>query len=314
MFDGTPFVWSCSRFFRLFPNLGSTVTTPTLLDPNAAQLFIPQDIGGGKGLFAPWAFCVGTRISYLAEDGIQQSDGSSSASITDEDLYLLFPHDGQPAQPVTVGTITVYPPNMTLTSRLRLAEVDGFVYFDFVDVNGTQRSLVYNIITKVWSVDDYTPTVGIHYEDEGTSVHAMILGGTNGIAYISGGNTDGTGLPFPCEMRMPQLSELPGGYEVPIDGFLGLQSSQAGNISLVVNVDGADNLITVPVTTSYARIYQRLSAVKGKILAFGLAAPFAFSLFQRDCQFACGSWGRSAQADPINPFSDLRRAQSPKIQ
>jgi len=200
-----------------------------------------------------------------------------------------------------------------MTASLRLAEVDGFVYFDFVDTNGTQRSLVYNIITKVWAIDDYTPTVGIHYQDEGPSVHAMILGGTNGIAYLSGGPTDGTGQPFPCEMRMPQMSELPGGYEIPIDGFLGLQGSQAGTISLVVNVDGVDNLITVPVTTNYARIYQRLLALKGKILAFGLVSAFPFQLFQRDTEFRCGNWGRQGAAGPINPFSDLRRAQTPKI-
>jgi hypothetical protein len=314
MFGTTPFVWSSGRLFLLQPNLGSTVTSPTLLDPNAAQLFIPDPVPGSKGLFAPWAFSVGTMIHYLSGDGIYQSNGSGSDSITEEDLYLLFPHDGQPAQAVTVGTITINPPNMSLSSKLRLAEIDGFVYFDFVDINGTQRTLVYNIITKVWAVDDYTPTVGVHYQDEGQGVHAMILGGTNGIAYISGGPTDGTGFPFPCEMRMPQLSELPGGYEVPIDAFLGLQSSQNGNISLVVNVDGADNLITVPVTTNYERLYQRLSAVKGKILAFGLAAPFGFTLFQRDCQVRCGNWGRADAAPPTNPFSDLRRAQSSKIQ
>lgn len=314
IFDGTPYAWTNRRFFRLFPNLGSTVTTPTPLDPNATQLFIPQDVGGGKGLFANWAFCVGTKIHYLAEDGIYQSDGQGSGSITDNDLYLLFPHDGQDAQAITVGSITVNPPNMKITNALKLAEIDGFVYFDYVDTTGNQVTLVYSIITKTWSLDQYTPQVVTHYQDEGIETHAMILGSNTGLAFTSNGSSDGDGNPFGMDMRMPQLSELAGGYEVPIDGFMGLLGSQNGTISLVVNVDGVDNLISVPITTSYKRVYQRLNALKGKILAFGLSSAFPFELVQRDTQFSCGAWGRSEQATPINPFSDLRRSQAPKVQ
>lgn len=306
MYDGNPFVWSSDRLFRLTPNLGS-------LGPLGLQLFIPYEVAGKTGLFSRWAFCVGDLIYYLGKDGIYVSNGSSSQSITNTDLYLLFPHDGQPGQSVTIGSITFFPPDMTQTAKLRLSYIDQHVYFDYVDTSGAQRTMVYNTFANIWGVDDYTPTVLTHYADEGDGAHAMILGGTDGKAYLSGGVTDGTGIAFPCEMRMSQMSELPGGYEMPYDAFLGLQGSQAGNVSLVLNVDGVDYPVSVPVTTSYGRNYVRSQPVKGKILASALTASFPFSVFLRDCQIRCGAWGRDGEATPVNPFSSLRRAQTPKV-
>ena len=313
MYGSTPYVWSSDRLFVLNPNLGQTVTAPTPLTVSTTQLFVPYPVPGGKGLFAQWCFCVGDLLYYRSKSGIEGSNGSSSQSITDQDLYLLFGHDGQPGQPVTVGSITFFPPDDTKLNNQRLSHVDGHVYFDYIDTNGTQRTMVYNTISNTWGVDDYTPTVLIHYADEGKGIHAMVLGGSNGIAYTAAGIVDGAGSPFPCEARMPQLSELQGGYTVPYDGFLGLQGSQSGDISLVVNVDGTDNPVSVPVTTQYFKNYVRLNASKGKILAFGMVSTFPFTAFLRDIEFRVGKWGRQDQATPVNPFGNMRRAAAPKV-
>lgn len=313
MYGSTPYVWSSDRMFVLNPNLGQSVTAPTPLTVSAIQLFVPYPVPGGKGLFAQWCFCVGDLMYYRSKDGIEASSGASSQSITDQDLYLLFGHDGQPGQPVTIGSITFNPPDDTKLTSQRLSYIDRHLYFDYIDTTGAHRTMVYNTISNTWGVDDYTPTVGIHYADEGKGVHAMVLGGTNGIAYTASGITDGTGMPFPCEARMPQLSELEGGYTVPYDGFIGLQGSQQGDISLVVNVDGEDNPVSVPVTEEYFKDYVRLSPTKGKLLAFGLVSTFPFTVFLRDCQFRVGAWGRQDHATPTNPFSSLRRASAPKV-
>lgn len=312
MYGSTPYVWSSDRLFVLTPNLGSTVTAPTPLDPSATQLFIPYPVPGSKGLFAQWGFCVGDSMYYRSKDGIEMSNGSGSESITDEDLYLLFGHDGQPGQPVTVGTITFYPPDDTKLNNQRLSFVDGHVYFDYVDTNNTQRTMVYNTKSKIWGVDDYNPTVLIHYGDEGQGLHAMVMGASDGRAYTAGGIVDGNGLAFPCEARMPQLSELSGGYTTVYDGFLGLQGSQQSSISLVVNADGMDNSLSVPVTTSYAKSYIRSEPIKGKILAFAMVSTFPFTAFIRDGEFRIGRWGRGDQMTPVNPFSNPRRAMTPK--
>jgi hypothetical protein len=313
MYDGLPFVWTSERLFRLEPNLGVAVTTPTLLDPNAAQLFIPREVPGTKGLFAQWCFCVGDAMYSRGKDGIYASNGSSSASITDKDLYLLFPHDGQPGQSVTIGSYTFQPPDDTQLQKQRLCFYDQFLYFDYVDVTGAQRTLVYDPITDIWGPDDYTPQVSVHYGDEGKGVHNMILGAIDGRAYLNTGLVDGNLLPFAVDMRMPQLSELATGYTVPYDGFLGLMAAAAGTVNLIVNVDGADNVIPVPVGTSYFKSYVRLLALKGKILAFGLSSAAPFTNFLRDSQWRCGEWGRDGNMTPINPFSSPRRAQAPKI-
>jgi hypothetical protein len=313
MYGATPYMWSSDRLYVLTPNLGSTVTSPTLLDPNPSQLFIPYPVAGSKGLFAQWGFCSGDAIYYRSKSGIEASNGSSSQSITDEDLSLLFGHDGQPGQPVTIGSITFFPPDDTKLNNQRLSFVDGFLYFDYIDTQGTQRTMVYNSKADVWGVDDYNPAVLTHYGDEGPGVHAMILGANDGRAYLGQGIVDGNNLPFPCEARMPQLSELIGQYTVPYEGILGLQGSQSGAISLVVNVDGVDNLVSVPVTSGYTKPYTRLPAVKGKILAFGAVSTFPFSLFLRDIQFQIGLWGREEVAHPVNPFSSVRRPTAPKV-
>lgn len=312
MYGSTSYVWSSERLFVLTPNLGSSVISPGALDPSLLQLFIPYPVPGSKGLFAQWGFCVGRAMYYRSKDGIEASDGSGSESITDEDLYLLFGHDGQPGQKVTIGSVTFFPPDDTKLNNQRLSCIDKHLYFDYIDTNGTQRTMVYSEIAKVWGVDDYTPTVLTHYADEGQGQHAMVMGGSNGKAYTSSGIVDGDLNPFPCEARMPQLSELTGGYTTPYDGFLGLQGSQQGSISLVVNVDGVDNLVSVPVGTAYAKAYIRPGPLKGKILAFALVSTFPFTAFLRDHEFRVGRWGRQSEMDKINPFSSTRRAAAPK--
>lgn len=315
MKDGIPFVWSSDRFYKLNPNLGSAVTSPTILDPSAVQLFVPYKVSE-NGLFAPWAFCAGDLIYYLGKDGIYGSNGASSASITDEDLYFLFPHDGQPGQQVTVGSLIFFPPDMTQTAKLRLSFVDGHLYFDYQDTNGTQRTLVYNPSRNVWGQDNYNPGVGVniltHYADEGKGVHGMILGGNDGLAYIMSGVND-NGNPIPCDIFMPTLSEREGGYEMFYDGFLGLQALAAGIMNLIIIIDGAQSVVSLPVTTEYRKPRVVLNPIKGKLTAFSISSVFPFTLFQRDCEFQCGLWGRDGAMEKINPFANLRRPLSPKI-
>jgi hypothetical protein len=311
MYGQTPYVWSSDKFYRLFPNLGSTVTAPTLLDPSATQLFIPQKISE-KGLWSPWAFCVGDSMYYLSKDGIYKNQGNESQSITDEDLYLLFPHDGKPGEAVTIGGITFNPPNMALNSSLRMSCVQKHIYFDYVDTLGVQRTMVYSEVSGIWGVDDYAAPVVMHYDLEGPATQEMLMGGADGNVYNDTGVDQDVGNAFPVEIRMPQLSELEGAYTVVEDGLLGLQASQQGNISLVINVDGTDNLITVPVTTAYSKVYTRVTPTKGKILAFALVGSFPFAAFLRDCQFNIGKWGRSEMCTPVNPFSRPTRAMEAK--
>jgi hypothetical protein len=320
MYDGTPYVWSSERFFRLYPTLatGGFLITGGQALPTGGATFTAIEVPNGKGLFARWAFAVGPRIWLLAKEGIYETTGGEPKSITDEDLFLLFPHDGQPGQAVTIGTITINPPDFTQSANLRLSFYDNHLYFDFVDTGATRRTLVLNVMERnpnaqVWSVDDYTPTVAIHYGEEGRGVHSLLLGGTDGKVYQASGTVDGGGAAFPMEIRMPQLSELAGGYETSNDGYLGFVAP--ANLTLIINVDGVDNSITVVPTTlnAYLRQYVRGPALKAKLLAFGLTSTQGFRLFQRDCEFRIGVWGRTGEYEKKNPFSHIRRASVSKI-
>lgn len=308
MYDSTPYVFSTEGLHRLYPTIGQ-----------GSALFAARRVPNTKGLFAKWALAVGRYIYALGKDGIYKTDGQLYQSITNQDLYMLFPHDGQPGTSITIGSVTVNPPDMTQPAKLRLSCYDEHLYFDFIDTFGVQRTLVYNEILDVWGVDDTTPTILTHYGDEGENVHGLICGGTDGNAYLMNGTQD-NGANFPCEMRFPTMSELATAYQLTPDGIIGLISNSG--VNLIVNVDGVDNVVVIPSTAGkYVRVYQRLPPIKGKLLAFALTAAQGFSLNRRDSQIRCGAWGRAQTAEvlssggmgPINPFSDLRRAYGPKV-
>jgi hypothetical protein len=308
MYDSTPYVFSTEGLHRLYPNIAQ--------GPN---LFIPRRVPNTKGLFATWGLAVGRFIYALGKDGIYKTDGASYESITQEDLRLLFPHDGIAAQAITLGTNTVNPPDFTQPSKLRLSCYDDHLYFDFVDTVGTQRTLVYDELFNVWGVDDYSPTLLTHYGDEGESTHGMIGGGSDGRAYLMTGAQD-NGTDFPCEMRFPVMGELPTSYQLVPDSIIGLISNSG--VNLVVNVDGTDVSVVIPSTAGkFVRLYQRLPPIKGKLLAFALTATKGFSLNRRESQVRVGAWGRAQTSEltssggmgPVNPFADLRRPYSVKV-
>ncbi len=308
VYYGVPYVFSSDQLYALLPNIGQST-----------QLFIPRKVANSKGLFARWALAQGRSIYALGKNGIYKTDLSSYESITNQDLNLLFPHDGQPGQAITLGTVTVNPPDMTKTSKLRISYYDDHLYFDFQDTLGVQRTLVYDELFNVWGIDDYTPNVLTHYGDEGEGAHAIVCGGIDGRAYLMSGLTD-SGNNFPCEMRFPQLGEYATAYHMVPNGILGLISNSG--VNLVLNVDGVDNVVLIPQTGGkFVRVFQWCPPVKGKLLAFALTAPQTFSLDRRECQFSIGAWGRENISDlvsggfmgPVNPFSDLRRAYASKV-
>lgn len=305
---GMPFVFTSEGLFELYPNIGL-----------GTQLFKPRRVPNAQGLFARWALAQGRFIYALGKDGIYKTDLSNYQSITSDDLNLLFPHDGQAGQAVTLGTVTVNPPDMTQTAKLRLSCYDDHLYFDFQDTQGVQRTLVYDEIFNVWGLDDYTPNVLTHYGDEGEGIHGIVCGAVDGRAYLMSGFQD-NGADFPMEARFPQIGEYATAFHMVPNGIIGLISTSG--INLVVNVDGTDNIVVVPSTAGkFVRVFQWCPPVKGKLLAFALVGTKGFSLDRRECQFQVGAWGRQNVSElvsggfmgPVNPFSDLRRAYGPKV-
>lgn len=199
MFDGTSYVFSTERMFRIYPNFGEVSD------------FIAVEVPNAKGLLSPWAIAVGPKIWFLGRDGIfeYESTGGEPRSITD-DLYPLFPHEGGPPLVENVYTIDgmtnvqFYAPDFERPDDLRLAYADGFLYFDYVDTGApdadppvapARRTLVYDTQIRGWvSRDTYAHAVTCHYREEGEQEdqgHNKVLMGTDtGVLVEYGGYVD----------------------------------------------------------------------------------------------------------------------------
>ena len=121
---------------------------------------------------------------FRSKDGIYRSPGGHGAeSITDDDLYPLFPHETQAGKDssITVAgtTYTVYAPNPAQAEYEVLSISNGFIYWDYIDNAGTQRTLVYDTRTKGWVPDIYQVPTACHSNAVG-NVTQVLMGCTDG--------------------------------------------------------------------------------------------------------------------------------------
>jgi hypothetical protein len=209
LYGGNPFVFSSERQFQIYPTFGQ------------ATDFVAIEVPNSKGLYMRWAIAVGPRgIYFRARDGIYVTNGGAPVSITDTDLYSIFPHetgqgqgqqfiaDGQDATPYGSGG-PFAPPDDTLETAQRLSYGDGFLYYDYTDIDGKQRTLVYNTVTDAWvSRDTYTPPIAMHYAGEGgenlvtgEGIHEMYMGGSDGLAYQYGAADSDNGVAIAGHFR-----------------------------------------------------------------------------------------------------------------
>ena len=170
VYDGVPFVFSTDQLYRIEPVFG------------APSMFRATNTACGKGLWSRWAFAVAPEgIYFVTKDGIALTAfGAPAVSITDPDLTELFPHDGAAGKTVN----GIVPPDMTLTTRLRLSVVDRYLYFDYRNTSGQDRTLVYDRVAKTWTPDVYALS-GIHcrLSEPGAQVEDHLLGAANGHLY-----------------------------------------------------------------------------------------------------------------------------------
>lgn len=150
MLGPTPVVFSSNRAWRGFPKA----------DGSYNWISIPT----GAGLAGQFALCSdGEFIYFLAKDGIRMTAGGDAPSLTDEDLYNLFPHEGLPGQTIVYAGQTIFPPDFTYSGNFQLNVVNRYLYFDYLDSSKTQRTLVCDLRNRAWSIDAFIPNpVSIH--------------------------------------------------------------------------------------------------------------------------------------------------------
>ncbi|MDE1767377.1 MAG: hypothetical protein KGI27_14060, partial [Thaumarchaeota archaeon] len=232
MYDSRNYVFSSERMFAVYPN------------PSGPNAYYAQEVPNGKGLYSRWAMCSGPLMWFLGRDGIYETAGGSPRCITAQDLSLLFPHDNIPGVNVTLGSATFYAPDMTQISALRLSYADSHVKFDYIDTQANRRTIVYNTLLGVWSVDSYSYGAVTHYAEEGDGIHSGLIGSADGFVYHEEGTQDNA-VNFTTEMRMPYIGDM-GTFVHGRDGYVPVLSNAA--CSLVVNADGTDYTHTVAST------------------------------------------------------------------
>lgn len=121
------------------------------------------EIPVGDGLAAEFAICTdGKAIYYVGNHGIMRTVGGMAHSLTDADLYNLFPHEGVFPKSIVTPAGTIFPPDYTKKSKFRLAVVNEYLYFDYQDASSTQRTLVCDLRTVGWSIESAATPVTIH--------------------------------------------------------------------------------------------------------------------------------------------------------
>lgn len=193
LYNGNCYVFSTRRCWSMYPTLGQVSDFSAIEIPNS------------KGIFARWGICVTPYgICFVSKDGIYLTTGGEPVSLTDRDLYPLFPQESQGDDsgfPEIDGLegVTFNPPDFDEPDSFRLAYGDGFLYFTYLDTGGVYRTLVYGFEQREpgWvSRDTYTPEVTLqfyenfHDETAGSSWAKVLMGSLDGRVFEIGGNAD----------------------------------------------------------------------------------------------------------------------------
>jgi hypothetical protein len=150
-----------------------------------------------SGMWSRWSVTAcPVGVAYLGRDGIYICTEGRSVNITDEKLYSLFPHDGQPAMPVKMGPFTVYPVDMSQLTQLRLSYCDETLRFSYPDTNGSYHTLIYDIARQRWLYNTYANLITYHYlvEEAANNLpniqRIMMLSMDTKSVMLAGGQTD----------------------------------------------------------------------------------------------------------------------------
>ena len=173
---GMSMVFSTDRAWLCYPNFFDAVST---VDGTQGTPFTTNPSITNRGLYAKKGLCTdgGSTVYFWSKDGIYKSvGGTGSTSITDEDLYNIFPHEGQDATDVTYGNtgIVLHMPDYSQPDEMELDFSEGYLYANYMDTGGTRRTLVYDPRVSGWCVDQYAARVLTHSQEEGNTKRTLM--------------------------------------------------------------------------------------------------------------------------------------------
>lgn len=178
--NGIGMVFSTENGWVIYPNFTSALATVTGTAGSAFSL-IRSSVT--RGLYIRPCICTdgsGTFF-YRSKDGIEMCSGTAQQkSLTDTDLFNIFPHEGFAPVPVLVAGFTVYPPDDNFPEQQRMRFATGYLYYDYQNIIGTRSTLVFDVAGGGWVADVYEWPATLHCLEEGPDVNGVLVGCSNG--------------------------------------------------------------------------------------------------------------------------------------
>jgi hypothetical protein len=275
--DGLALVGSSARWWALIPQ-----------PDNPLQRYNVRQQPFVRGIASPQGICTdGKTVWWYAKDGIQSSD---KGSITDADLYNIFPHEGVAGETITRNGVTISPPDYTQAKKFRLTHSNGFLYATYCVLGGGYApTLVYDVKRGAWMLDQYNVLMSTFYSVEqqpssGTVLNPVLLmagagasGGATGAVYRQQDLTNDAGAPI---AGILSTFEYDGGdVRAPKQwGDLFLDAIPAAVLGLQVSLESVGSVIAgpLPIAVSTTRVRQPLD-LGGVVVAdfAGLLATWA---------------------------------------
>lgn len=280
LYDNRAYCWSDRRLFATLPAF------------DGVNKFTFTEIPGAKGLIARWAFTVGPKVWYVASDGIYEFDGGSAINIC-EAIRPLFPQGERPG----VAVNGIQPPKLTLAGsgsqalNIRLSYHNGYLYFDYLDINDNNRSLVYDVASKAWYLDVYYEAgggagVNCRFSEfglvDGDEVANLLVGTNFGQLVTPGGTADvnsANTYPIACQLETgannagdARMRKLWG------DAIVGLNPDGASVTVLLLSNNLSTLVSTAVYNTSVYAIQRPIDIQNGAgIVAHNLGCAFSWS-------------------------------------
>lgn len=308
MSGGLGVVFSIKRAWVIQPNFFNATAEVTGTTGSTWSL---QDTSITRGLFIPRCLIVegGGNIFFRVDDGIHVSPaGHGSKSITDETLFGLFSHEGSTPVSVVRAGITIFPPNDALPQSQKFAEVNGYMYWDYLGLDNNPHSLVFDIGSMAWVWDLYDVAITSRSADEGISTQGVLVGCVDGTIrqMVSAGSSSETAI-------ATVMSAAMGGVGWMHTRLITVEYSSNAAITLsFVCPDASTNgsiapaTITLPSTSGTVTKWKTVPSFnKWKLLQciFTFTDPTA-QIYMDGLAFEVKAWGSNAGYEPMNPFNE----------
>lgn len=311
MSGGRGVLFSIRRAWVIMPNFFNALATVT---GTTGSTWTLQATSINRGLFIPRCVAVegSGLIFFRVDDGIHlSSGGGASRSITDQDLYPIFPHENEDGgtsvpQPVTRQGVTVYPPDDSQPQKQKFSIINGYLYYDYIGLtDGNPHTLVFDIQAMGWVWDLYTPPATIHATNEGVSQQGVLVGCSDGTIrqLASGGTETGTAI--------VQTAAIGGTGWQTLGPVLIVEYSSSTAITLTGYAADAGNgsygptAITIPSSGgAMTKLKLVCGASKWKLLWFQFSSTAPFQLNLEGFVVQTKDWGSTGAYKEIQPFAE----------